>query len=123
MALFDEKIYNCKDCCFANFNKDGSVDCDVKLYLESKMIHIPKESVERIANCASHSSKDIRDTRYGMGFRPLKLSDDTCNICGRRLNLKDTGTYSRLSLEVDGEESSRLIKCKKCKEQGFTIQV
>ena len=99
------KTYNCKTCLYANEN--CGVDCDKRLLLDGKMVHIEPDKVE--LDCPSHSDYKVEETRYDRPWTYLHEADDVCSICGRPLRMSDENTY---------ESIGHVIRCSICKEKG-----
>ncbi len=109
------KIYNCNDCLYANFLKNGDVYCDkrelegVEVIIKNNKIHI---------NCHCHSGYPQEETRYDRPWKYTYEADDVCEICHRFLNLQDESQYTYVEVEKDNGSKDVVRKCRICMEKG-----
>lgn len=109
--------YTCKDCFYANFNKDDSVSCDKKVLLTGKMCEIEKEKVDK--SCPSHSEQPIENWRYVENRKVLSDCDDSCEICNRLVNLNDISQYGYIEVQdKNGKIIGERMQCKICRHKG-----
>ena len=109
--------YTCKDCLYANFNEDGSVDCDRKVLLTGRMCEIEEENVDK--PCPAHSSRDVENWRYVENAKYLHQCDDSCGICRRLVNLNDISQYGYVAVkDKDGKVVNLQMACRICIDKG-----
>ena len=111
--------YNCQDCFYSNFLKDGRVMCDKRLLSEDKKIYIEADKTE--LPCPAHSHKFIEETRYMYNNKWRHESDTElyCDICRRELNEDEIDQYSYIDVkDKKGEVVDEKLQCRICREKG-----
>lgn len=109
--------YTCKDCMYANALPSGDVDCDKKILLNGKIHKVAKSKVDK--PCPSHSDKPIENWRYVESRRILRDCDDSCEVCGRLVDLNDISQYKYIEIQNEnGDTVGEKMQCKICGHKG-----
>ena len=113
----NKEILNCNNCLYANGNEDGSVMCDKVLLLYGKEIYVESSKVD--LPCPSHSSRYIEETRYMWNNDDVRDAEDSCEVCGRRVDMNDETQYNFIEVQDEkGKVVGEKIQCKICRHKG-----
>jgi len=89
--------------------------CDKKLLTDDLEIYIPPDKVD--LSCPAHSNRPIKETGYMRKNKYVHENGECCDICRRKINLKDKNQYEILTKE-DDEGVTITLRCRICKEKG-----
>lgn len=108
---------NCLNCLYANEKDNGGVMCDKVLLIYGKEVHIEADRVE--LPCPSHSDRYIENWRYVNDGDDLRKAEDSCEVCGRLINLDDESQYGYIEIQDElGNPSGEKLQCKICRHKG-----
>lgn len=108
---------NCKSCLYSNDLDGGEVLCDKVILLYGKEVYVESDKVD--LPCPSHSNRFIEETRYMWNNKDVRVAEDSCEVCGRRVNLDDISQYGYIEVQDDkGSPAGEKMQCKICREKG-----
>ena len=106
---------NCKTCLYANELEDKRVFCDKVVLLYGKEVYIDADKVE--LTCPSHSDCFIPETRAYWNNDDMRDAEDSCGVCGRRVDLGKEEQYEYIMVE-EGNSKVEKMQCSICKKKG-----
>lgn len=110
---------NCYTCLYKDkINSDGSIDCDKKVLLTGKIVHIETDKVDK--SCPCHSIRFIEETRYYLNNKDMRYSYNSCSICGRLYDDMDENNYEEETWEIDGK-TINIRRCRICIDKGRSL--
>lgn len=108
---------NCKTCLYSNFLENGDVMCDKVILLYGKEVHVPTDNVDK--PCPSHSSRFIEETRYYFNNKDMRNSENSCEVCGRLVDLNDISQYGYIEVQDEkGNVNGEKLQCRICRGKG-----
>lgn len=109
--------YSCRSCLYSNFNEDGSVVCDKNLLIYGKLSRRDIELVDK--DCIVHSDRKIENWRYVESGKYLSGCHDSCDVCGRLVELNDISQYGYIEVyDKNGDITGEKMQCKICRNKG-----
>lgn len=108
---------SCKSCLYANELEDKRVFCDKVVLLYGKEAYIDADKVN--LPCPSHSNRFIPETRCYFNNDDMRNAEDSCEVCGRRVDLDDISQYGYIEVQdEEGKVVGEKMQCKICREKG-----